>query len=1303
MYNKVSRQEWDIVLVQEPHVTAMGNIRTPNGYVTVTPVDRYKDGAPATRAVTWVSSDLATSSWKILNIPGTNDVATIQMAGKYGRLTIINIYNDCTHSRTLRAVREFIRVNRNEVLSRPDDHLIWAGDFNRHHPLWDDELDDRLFTPRALEDAGILIEILADLNLKMALPRGQPTLEHLVTKNFSRPDNVWCTEDAFDLVIRCEVNPSLRPPATDHFPIATYIDLPQERTTLKTSYNFRMVDWEDFQENLASRLLEIPPPQPLTTNQQFQQAAEDLTAAIQDTIRTRVPENKQCPFSKRWWNGDLSRQRTALKKLSRLAYKFRALPDHASHAELRKARNAYGEAIIEAKRQHWEDFLENAVEQDLWTANQYFKEPTGDGGKSRIPTLKVPGEVDGLTREINTNDGKAEVLAQGFFPKKPDQSRVPEDYEYPEPLPPPPPVTPEQITRQIRRLSPFKASGPDEIPNVVLQKCLEQLLDYLVYLFRGVFELRTYYPKWQEFTTAVLRKPGKPCYEVPKAYRPIALLCTIPKVLTAIVAEDVSFMIEKNMLLPDTHFGGRPGCTTTDAIHYLVGKIKAAWGKKKVASVLFLDVEGAFPNAVTDRLIHNLKKRRIPTAYVKFVERLLRGRKTKMKFDDFVSEFIDITNGIGQGDPISMLLYILYNVDLLEALRRLDEDAIGYIDDALVVATGRTLKETTTSLKRFMERRDGGFDWALDHNSNFEISKVAVMHCQPKARKPTDRPNPTLKLRGRVIKEVASYKYLGVHIDGQLRWKIQENEAMAKATSYILMFRRLTRTNLGIRPRLMRLLYISVAIPKMTYALDVWYVPPHKKEGKRNNSGSVRALRSMGKIQRIATRAITGGLWTSPNDLLDTHAGVLPANLMLERICHSAAVRTATLPASHPLRSMVRGYSKTPAKTHLSPLQKLIERFKIRPKRFETIRPDPRPPTYKRTFAATIADSKEESIKEEAKDDSDVRIYTDGSGFEGNVGAAAVLYRKGAKEPEKVLRYHLGSLKKHTTFEGEAVGSILAAWMLQGRPEVGRSKITNYTDSQAFIRATGTRKSGPGQYLIMEYLSLTEAMNNDANSLHSTGTVKFSLNWVAAHQGVAGNERVDEEAKKAAQGESSPPEDLPPILRKRLPYSASAVKQEFAESQKVRWREAWQDSPRYARFQHVDPNFPFNKFRKLSERLSRSQASLMMQLRTGHIPLNFYLHRIKKSATRRCESCWGIARLEITETVIHFLFECQAYAAERYDMDRALGRQSRDFQGIMSSLEGVKELLKYVGRTARFKKTLGDALGDVSHLGSEEV
>jgi hypothetical protein len=318
------------------------------------------------------------------------------------------------------------------------------------------------------------------------------------------------------------------------------------------------------------------------------------------------------------------------------------------------ARNKYGEAILDAKRQHWEEFLENAAEQDLWTANKYLREPMGDGGKSCIPTLKVVDEgANRLVREINTNEGKAK--AHLFFPKKPDVSRTPDDYEYPDPLPLPPPITPEQIECQIKRLSPFKACSPDGIPNVVLQKCLRQLLDHLVHLFRGVFALKTYFQGWREFTTVVLRKPGKPNYEVPKAYRPIALLCTIPKVLTAIVAEDIAHLVEKNTLLPDTHFGGRPGRTMTDAICYLVDKVKSAWGKKKVTLILFLDVEGAFPNTVTDRLIHNLKKRQIPAPYIKFIQRLLVGRRTKMTFDDFISKYINIMNSIGQGDPISML------------------------------------------------------------------------------------------------------------------------------------------------------------------------------------------------------------------------------------------------------------------------------------------------------------------------------------------------------------------------------------------------------------------------------------------------------------------------------------------------------------------------------------------------------------------------------------------------------------------------------------------------------------------------
>ena len=102
------------------------------------------------------------------------------------------------------------------------------------------------------------------------------------------------------------------------------------------------------------------------------------------------------------------------------------------------------------------------------------------------------------------------------------------------------------------------------------------------------------------------------------------------------------------------------------------------------------------------------------------------------------------------------------------------------------------------------------------------------------------------------------------------------------------------------------------------------------------------------------------------------------------------------------------------------------------------------------------------------------------------------------------------------------------------------------------------------------------------------------------------------------------------------------------------------------------------------------------------MPLNSYLHCIKKSNTRHCESCQGRRRQEVTETVIHFLFKCQEYAEEHYDMDKALGRHLKDLQAILASSDYIKELLKFIGRMARFKKTLVDAIGDVSLLESEE-
>ena len=114
----------------------------------------------------------------------------------------------------------------------------------------------------------------------------------------------------------------------------------------------------------------------------------------------------------------------------------------------------------------------------------------------------------------------------------------------------------------------------------------------------------------------VLCKAGKPAYNVAKAYRPIGLLNTLGKLFSVLEAGDLSYLAEKHDLLPATQFGGRPGRCTTDAMHLVVHKIKDAWRAKKVASILFLDIQAAFPNTVKDHLLHDMKSRRTPTTYI---------------------------------------------------------------------------------------------------------------------------------------------------------------------------------------------------------------------------------------------------------------------------------------------------------------------------------------------------------------------------------------------------------------------------------------------------------------------------------------------------------------------------------------------------------------------------------------------------------------------------------------------------------------------------------------------------------------
>ncbi|KAF8154923.1 hypothetical protein B0H34DRAFT_617689, partial [Crassisporium funariophilum] len=102
--------------------------------------------------------------------------------------------------------------------------------------------------------------------------------------------------------------------------------------------------------------------------------------------------------------------------------------------------------------------------------------------------------------------------------------------------------------------------------------------------------------------------------------------------------------------------------------------------------------------------------------------------------------------------------------------------------------------------------------------------------------------------------------------------------------------------------------------------------------------------------------------------------------------------------------------------------------------------------------------------------------------------------------------------------------------------------------------------------------------------------------WISSHSDVEGNEEADRQAKDAAAGNTSPPQDLPPILRKPIARSIAAEKQAFHQELKKTWQERWSNSPRKHKFDQIDPDFPFTKHRRIAEKLNRTQSSLLIQI-----------------------------------------------------------------------------------------------------------
>jgi ribonuclease HI len=1152
---------------------------------------------------------------------------------------IINIYNPSDHP-ILTELHNYLITH---IQQHSYDTVIMAGDFNCHHPLWNPQ-----GYIRHDEQGDILVELAADLGLELLIPPGTVTYPEAQTAI----DLVWGNENAAKLLIQCGVTEN-HDTNSDHYTIRTTLSLPTEPPNKEVGYDFSKTNWTAFKEKLTQCLAKVNLSTPIADSICSPEDLDSYTANLVNSISMAIdgstPRKASCPHSKRWWLKSLTKLR---RETNRLRKVYKRTKHEIDRKAWRERANEYTAAIRKAKEDKWRVYVENADDKSIWNIKNFI---TNIPTQSFIPTLE---------NNASTHEQKIALLQQSFFPPPPPADLKDISYKPPNNYPLPAPlntnITLQQIRRAVDKAPADKAPGPDGITNRVIKNALPIIEEHLQVLMQASINLSHFPKAFKSTTTVVLRKPEKPDYTKAKAYRPIALESALGKILESVITELLSYLTETYGLLPAHHFGGRPGRSAEDAMLILSENIHQAWKEGKVFTAIYLDVAGAFNNVHHQRLINNLRRRQIPPTLTNWIQSFLQDRSTQLHFNGCKSPSIPTLAGVPQGSPLSPLLYMFYNADLLDITDGQDNAfSLGFIDDVVYGVKGMSDTGNVRKLKQILQKAEV---WRKKHGAQFEPSKYVMVHYTRNYRRSTKA---SITINRTHLQPSNEARYLGVIFDQKLNFKSHLQHAAKKGTSAALAVSSISKSSWGAPYKYIRRIFQSVICPRTDYAAIIWHRPKHN-----GNIEETVQIRKLTTIQRLSMKAILGCYRTTPTLAMEIESGLLPPSLRLQTRVLSAATRMQSLSASHPIQQHIHNAlrSRTANITHRSNLENIFQQVPFMTTKVESIEPFIRPPWWMSPAILSISPTKEDAVilhdklqKEASKSKHTMTVYTDGSGINGKIGAAAC-----NATTNKTSHQHLGTEIQYNVYSAElsAIYIALSQWKAT-KNQFSTCRI--YADAQNAAKSIINPQRQSGQSLIKPIVDLVD-------NLMAPGSYrKLEIVWIPGHYGIPGNERADENAKKAASD---------PSISIKIPYSPlkSCRIQQIKKLAQSLVKERWEKNMTSANhLRRILVNEKVKRGPKLYNSLpSRKSCARLVQLRTGHCGLNKYLHRFGKRGSPYCEC--GYARKESVE---HYIMECPRFKEERKVLRKKVGAGKMRLRLLLGDEKIVRHTLDFVKETGR--------------------
>jgi ribonuclease HI len=720
---------------------------------------------------------------------------------------------------------------------------------------------------------------------------------------------------------------------------------------------------------------------------------------------------------------------------------------------------------------------------------------------------------------------------------------------------------------------------------------------------------------------------------------------------------------ETHQLIPPQHYGGRPGRTAEEAMTTLTEGIRNAWKEGDIYSAVFMDVAGAFNNVHHKRLIHNMRKRRVPEFIVRWTESFLKDRYTQLRFNGIDSTKIATDAGVPQGSPMSPILYLFYNADLLEIPKNNGVTlSLGFIDDIAYGVQGQSDVENVRELRKMLQKAE---IWRGKHGARFETSKYVLIHFSKRRTEATAN----ITINDTTIEPSREARYLGVIFDSKLRFSQHIQHVTKKGTKFALAISRISKCTWGATYRQTRTLFTSVVAPRIDYAAIVWHRP--KIEGHFTPSAQLTKIES---AQRTAMKAILGVFRTTATSAMEIETSLEPAHLRIRKKVLKSYTRMQTAPDTHPINRIIRRAKLSKSNKHITGFEYLARTFpQYTSMPVETIKPFIRPPWWTPPHQIDISTSKKiAKLKhnEAIHDPGTLCIYTDGSGINNHIGAAAFSPRT-----SETRQLYLGTAKEFNVYTAELSAIELAADIAITTSESTTSAISKcliYTDSQAAIKATVNPDKQSGQAILSSAIDKLEKLVTIKNII-------TEIVWIPGHMDIEGNEKADTAAKEAAKSTgNSTPSTIPKTSHLRLKTSQfNTINQATMQD----WLTSLKTQKTKATFGKLTMNTNnVYQSKKLYSTISkRHDVAQLARLRTGHCSLNQYLHRFGIEESPFCSCNSGAI-----ETVDHYLIHCSKYDRQRSKLIRNAGIDGMWVEKLLGEPKLIKYTLEYVKETGRF-------------------